>query len=882
LGDPVKCLTSPMHERSRRRCRYIAVSVTGHFKGRKRMKKFLVAFISSGWLCCAIPTSALASPSLWQWANPTPQGNNLNAAVTGNGVSVAVGGVGTLYTSASGSWTQEPSGTTNTLYSIAYGGGQFTAVGVADTIITSTDGINWGTATVTDTSQNLFSVVFGNNTFVAVGTNGVVFTSSGGGLWSESQIAPSIIATSIAYGAGEFVAVAHTLAGATQIYYSSTGTSWTAASLPQLPSDTSVYLAFNGTQFLAMGLNTQGTKGASLMTSSDGKTWSTPANLSPATAFPISLTTNGSIFIVMLQSSPTVTGVTTPVIIETSTNGTSWTQLSSNNLPATWSQIIPRQISYTGSGYLVVGASAFIATSTDLKTWSNNQSPDKAITYEHLRGVHWFNNQFYAVGDNDTILTSTDGFTWINEKISINPASNLRDMAFNGSQYVAVGSNGVVLTSTDGVNWIATTIRPAIPAGTILQGIAWNGKQYVAVGTGGAIYTSPDGINWTAQNSGTLDNLWNVAWTGSNFVVTSDSIMGDKIRILISSDGINWTSVPFNTTHATSLYGLHWNGTELIASGSAANSVGTILGIIATSPDGENWTVDYSNITDTFSDAIISGTGLYAAVGLTTGNVYTSSDGLNWSMQMPPIQSDGMQNIAVDCGIRVATGYAGVILYNTAQPPTAGDGSVSTAANTAVSGKLQACGGTLTFQAATQPTHGTVTVTAASGAFTYTPAAGFTGTDSFTFTASNTAGTSAPATETISVQASTTPPTAQNGSVSTTEGKAVSGTLQASGAPTSFHIQTMPTHGSVTLASAPLGQFTYTPAAGFTGTDSFTFTASNTAGTSAPATETITVTTSGGGGTGGSSGGGGGSVSLLALLSLASMQLARRKSRQPT
>ena len=846
------------------------------------MKKFVVAIISAGWLYCAAPTSTLAAPALWQWANPAPQGNNLNAAVTGNGVSVAVGGVGTVYTlPTGGSWRQETSGTTNTLYGIAYGGGQFAAVGVADAIITSTDGVNWSTATVTDTSQNLFAIAFGSNTFVAVGTNGVVFTSIGGGSWSEGQIASNIIATSVAYGAGEFVVVAHSLAGATQIYYSSTGTSWTAASLPQLPSDTSVYLAFNGSQFLAMGLNTQGTTGASLMTSSDGKTWSTPTNLSPATAFPISLTTNGSTFVVMLQSSPTATGVTTPVVIETSGTGTSWTPISSNNLPATWSQIIPRQISYAGTGYLVVGTSSFIATSTDLITWSNNQSPDSAITYEHLRGVHWFNNQFYAVGDNDTILTSANGDTWTNENISVTPASNLRDMAFNGSQYVVVGSNGVVLTSADGVNWSTTTINPAVPTGTILQGIAWNGKLYVAVGTGGAIYTSPDGITWTAQNSGTQDNLWNVAWTGSNFVVTSDSITGDKIRILISGNGVSWASVPFNTTHATSLYGLHWNGTELIASGSAANTVGTILGIIATSPDGQNWTVDYSNVADTFSDAILSGIGQYAAVGLDSGNVYTSSDGLNWSMQMPPIQSDGMQNIVAGCGIRVATGYAGVILYNTTQPPTASNGSVSTAENAAVSGNLQACGGTLTFQTATQPAHGTVTVTAANGAFTYTPASGFSGTDSFAFTATNSAGISAPATETISVQASTVLPTAQNGSVFTTEGKAVSATLQASGGPTSFHIQTMPTHGTVTLASAPLGQFTYTPAAGFTGTDSFAFTASNSAGTSAPATETITVTTSGGGGGGGSSGGGGGSVSILALLSLAGLQLVRRKGRQP-
>jgi hypothetical protein len=80
--------------------------------------------------------------------------------------------------------------------------------------------------------------------------------------------------------------------------------------------------------------------------------------------------------------------------------------------------------------------------------------------------------------------------------------------------------------------------------------------------------------------------------------------------------------------------------------------------------------------------------------------------------------------------------------------------------------------------------------------------------------------------------------------VTTTEGQSVSGTLSASasGNPAlTFQIVTQPSNGTVTLTNASTGAFTYTPNSGFTGTDSFTFDASDSGGTSNTATETVTV-----------------------------------------
>ena len=145
-----------------------------------------------------------------------------------------------------------------------------------------------------------------------------------------------------------------------------------------------------------------------------------------------------------------------------------------------------------------------------------------------------------------------------------------------------------------------------------------------------------------------------------------------------------------------------------------------------------------------------------------------------------------------------------------------------------------------------QPSHGTVVVSGATGSPTviYTPNAGYHGSDSFTFTVSNGTNTSTPATVTLNVAVGT--PTANAQSVSTSENSALNITLAGSDDDTPPLTQTyafqQPSHGTVTV-SGPTGSPTvvYTPNAGYTGPDSFTFTVNNGTNTSAQATVSIAV-----------------------------------------
>ena len=154
-------------------------------------------------------------------------------------------------------------------------------------------------------------------------------------------------------------------------------------------------------------------------------------------------------------------------------------------------------------------------------------------------------------------------------------------------------------------------------------------------------------------------------------------------------------------------------------------------------------------------------------------------------------------------------------------------------------------GTTLTATLDASPANGTVTL-AANGTFTYTPAANFSGTDSFTYTASDGAAVSNVATVTITVTGVNDAPVAVNDTASTPEETAVSGTVLGNdtdvdtGTTLTATLGASPAHGAVTLNAD--GSFTYTPAANFSGTDSFTYTASDGTAVSNVATVTITVT----------------------------------------
>ncbi len=151
-----------------------------------------------------------------------------------------------------------------------------------------------------------------------------------------------------------------------------------------------------------------------------------------------------------------------------------------------------------------------------------------------------------------------------------------------------------------------------------------------------------------------------------------------------------------------------------------------------------------------------------------------------------------------------------------------------------------------TYAVASSPSHGTLSgLDTAAGTITYTPTNGFSGSDSFTYTATNTGGTSVPATVSITVNPPAAP-TCQAVAVTTAAGTGTSVTFNcpvvAAGFANTYAVATNPSHGTLSGLDTAAGTVTYTPAGGYAGPDSFTYTAANAGGTSSTATVSVTVT----------------------------------------
>ena len=179
--------------------------------------------------------------------------------------------------------------------------------------------------------------------------------------------------------------------------------------------------------------------------------------------------------------------------------------------------------------------------------------------------------------------------------------------------------------------------------------------------------------------------------------------------------------------------------------------------------------------------------------------------------------------------------------FATGSSPTADDQSLTTAEDTPLPVVLSGSdpeSDALTFNVGT-PSNGTLSGTAPN--LTYTPTADFNGPDSFTFTVNDGTSDSPDGKIVIDVTASNDAPIADTLSVSTSEDAALPLTLTGNdidGDGLSFTVVSGPSNG---LLSGTAPNLTYTPAADFNGTDSFTFTANDGTVDSAVATVSITI-----------------------------------------
>ena len=221
----------------------------------------------------------------WMPATSIPVSFTANlSAVTFSGQFVALGIDSSILTSADGlTWTSAttiiPPGGPN-MNSIAFGAGVYVAVGDAGSIFTSPDLVNWTQAFASPPNANdLFGVFFLNNVFVATGAGGTLLTSSNGNAWAIVQgLGTASALRGAAYSASATGAHYVVVGDGGTIVTSSDGTNWTTTTLSSVPNLRSVTSGGAlGTRFLAVGLD------GAVVFSDDGTHWS-PPSVSPGSA----------------------------------------------------------------------------------------------------------------------------------------------------------------------------------------------------------------------------------------------------------------------------------------------------------------------------------------------------------------------------------------------------------------------------------------------------------------------------------------------------------------------------------------------------------------------------------------------------------------------
>lgn len=156
------------------------------------------------------------SPDGATWTSQGVQSANLTSVAWGEGQYVAIGKKGLIETSPNGiTWTTRASGTTVWLRQVAWVSGLgdcglWVAVGDGGTVLTSPDAETW-TSQSSGTTLHLFDLAWipdaTSGKLVAVGSSGVILTSTDGDTWTPRASGSGMLLSGITYANGKAVVV---------------------------------------------------------------------------------------------------------------------------------------------------------------------------------------------------------------------------------------------------------------------------------------------------------------------------------------------------------------------------------------------------------------------------------------------------------------------------------------------------------------------------------------------------------------------------------------------------------------------------------------------------------------------------------------------------
>jgi hypothetical protein len=846
-------------------------------------------------------------------AHPTGGGQVLEGVAWDGATYMVVGRAGLIMTSTDLTiWTPQTSGTTNNLMSVIWSGTQFVAGGAPNTLLTSLDGITWSAQTIA--AFEVKKVIHDGSRYIAVDSNSKIFTSSDGATWLQQLDQPgettrrnllgvcSRGGTTLVVGDGGLVMRStngsdwtkqtpdlSTLHGMTyangkyvavgdngQVLLSNNGANWSEASTSDTNALTGVVWADTLSLFVAVGA------GGTIFTSPDGSTWS--PQTSNTTAILNGIAWDGTHLVASGEAG----------VIRVSPDGITW---DSHDITTTSNH--PFYVHYLGGQFVTVATNSPAYTSTDGgTTWSAGNVADMGASGA---GLGW-DGSLYTTG----LYTSPDGLTWSAIAQGV-PYRN--GIIHDGTRFIGVGASGGIFTSLDGSNWS----QEVSPTQTHLNAVEKIGGTSVIVGDNGAIFFS-SGIK--VSESGGVTAIIEGGGGDSYDIVLTNPPSADVVITLTPESGVevmsplvltftsaNWATPQTVTVSATDDKVANGNRTLYIAHSVAStdieyNAMGVAdVAVAATDNDHAPVAAAASGSGNEDNDipVTLSGTDAdsdpltYAVVNAPAhGSVIVSGTTATYTPVTNYNGGDSFTYKANDGWNDSPPATVTVTINAVNDAPVAATASGSGDQDSDIAITLSATDvddDTLTYAQVATPAHGSVVISGSTA--TYTPATGYTGGDSFTYKANDEALDSATAVVNVTVNSVSSPnhaPVAANKTGSGDEDSSIVITLSATDVDAdalTYALGGGPSHGNVQVSGSTA---TYTPDSGYSGSDSFTYTANDGSLDSAPASVTLTVNPAGTttiSTSVASGGGGGGSTDpfwlLLLLPALRRLGVGRRQ-----
>ncbi|MES2947947.1 MAG: Ig-like domain-containing protein, partial [Pseudomonadota bacterium] len=513
-----------------------------------------------------------------------------------------------------------------------------------------------------------------------------------------------------------------------------------------------------------------------------------------------------------------------------------------------------------------------------------------AYTYTPKAGYLGSDSFTYTLTDKDGDVSSATATVTVNTNGTPSISIDDNNGAVAGQVSVneaALASGSNPLSTTEAASGTMTVSAPNGLASIDFGATNVTLAQLNALGTTPVVITMPDGtLTLTAYNPGSGAISYTYAITSPQ--TAPGASVTDSLSITVHDSASLTAATTFTATILDDVP-TAVNDSNTVTEDSALVVTGTVLTNDTVGADANATPVTAASVTLTYGSLVLNGNGTYTytlnntnptvnalTADQTLSDTYTytitDADG-DTSTAVLTITingaSDGPPTINPNDGNGAATGQATVHEIGLLTIGNTSETTTGTIAVTAPDGLSSVSVGGVTFTAAQLATpaylashpintgEGTLTLTAynaGTGAISYSYVLnaaqnqpGVTeSSDTIALTVKDLAGGSSVGT--LTVQIVDDVPTANDDSFTTTVDKAVSGSLATNdavgadvGGTWSVATTTTANGGTVTITNPATGAYTYTPKAGYLGSDSFTYTLTDKDGDVSSATATVTM-----------------------------------------